>query len=396
MTLIELYDKDAVKNILGVLTLLPDQVIYLYDKEMRDETRFRGLEKCFRRHRSDIIVKTVPVDIMDTRGIYETVKEIVSEFGECVIDLNGGSELMIIGTARAAIECKVKMYYTDIIRNEMRDIFHSDEKIRTPYLSLEDFVDARGAKFMGNSHKAPHPEDFNRILSMSHYIFKNLSQWRNTCAYLQTAMADVPSQETYMKRKMVIFRARGRSYSPDVNILFQFQKLGFIKNLCVTKEGIEFSFENPTIRQYMINFGVWLELFVYINARQCGIFDDVVLGAMIDWNAYNGMNIAGNEIDVIAMHKSMPIFISCKLRPADSAAINELVIEKKRLGGWFSKCIIVTFGNEKNDKTGTYYRAEEMGVELLDRSDILSGRFSEKLKRSVIAHDLESLKWIKV
>ena len=69
---------------------------------------------------------------------------------------------------------------------------------------------------------------------------------------------------------------------------------------------------------------------------------------------------------------------------------------KKRLGGWFSKGIIVTFGDEKSQKNGTYRRAKELGIELLDRSDVLSQNFGERLERAVRGHDLVSLKWKRI
>ena len=47
-TQIEFYDKDVIKNTLGVLTLKPDRVVYIYDKEITDMNRFVSLEKCFK------------------------------------------------------------------------------------------------------------------------------------------------------------------------------------------------------------------------------------------------------------------------------------------------------------------------------------------------------------
>ena len=78
-----------------------------------------------------------------------------------------------------------------------------------------------------------------------------------------------------------------------------------------------------------------------------------------------------------------------------SAAINELVLERKRLGGWFSKAIIVAFSDEKVLESGSYKRAVEFGVELLDKSDILSDDFGDRLVKAVSGHDLVSLKWKK-
>ena len=188
----------------------------------------------------------------------------------------------------------------------------------------------------------------------------------------------------------------GRPTYPDLEILREFQRLGFLKNLVTDGKRVRFTFCTLEDRQYCTGYGVWLELYVYIAAKQSGVFDDVKLGTMIDWNAYDGVVVAGNEIDVILMEQSLPVFISCKLRSADTAALNELLIAKKRVGGWFSKGVMVTFSREKTESSGTYKRAQELGLELLDASDILAEDFAERLVRAIREHDLMSLKWKKV
>ena len=179
-------------------------------------------------------------------------------------------------------------------------------------------------------------------------------------------------------------------------MLYEFQKMGFIRDLYFSGKYVVLSFVSKLAKSYLINYGVWLELFVYINAVKSGVFQDVKLGAMIDWDAYDGYTVAGNEIDIILMDKSMPVFISCKLKDADTPALNELLIAKKRLGGWFSKAIIVTFGNDKELKTGTYRRSRELGIEMLGKEDILSDNFQDRLIKTVRGHNLISLKWKKV
>ena len=92
----------------------------------------------------------------------------------------------------------------------------------------------------------------------------------------------------------------------------------------------------------------------------------------------------------------MPVFISCKLRAVDTPALNELLIAKKRLGGWFSKSIIVSFGDDKAMRNGTYKRAQELGIEVLDKKDVLSADFGERLVKAVCEHNLVGLKWKKI
>lgn len=395
-TQIEFYDKDVIKNILGVITLKPEKVVFLYDKELKDMDTFTSLLKCFKKHIPNIILEKYPVNILSLEDVYQKTRNVIKENKKCVIELTGGSELMVIAGYKAGSEESVEMIYTDITKGQILDITNKDNIRKTAKLSLEDFVDSKGVRFIGNSHKPPEERDYKSILNICKIIFENLKEWKETCSFIQTVMANTGPYDLNFKSKTTIWQKNGRQVSVNKDFLYSFSKNGFIRNLEFKRNYVSFDFSSKETKQYMISYGVWLELFVYINAKRIKSFDDVLLGAMIDWNAYDGIVVAGNEIDVMLSENSMPVFISCKLRDADTAALNELVIAKKRLGGWFSKCVLVTFGNDKVNKTGTYKRAVELGVEVLDKHDILSDNFHERLERAVSEHNLVDLKWKKV
>ncbi|MPN43885.1 hypothetical protein SDC9_191446 [bioreactor metagenome] len=164
----------------------------------------------------------------------------------------------------------------------------------------------------------------------------------------------------------------------------------------MTENKIKFSYEFPEAITYLGTYGLWLEMFVFINAKRTGRFSDVKLGTMIDWDAYDNVDNVGNEIDVILMQKSIPVFVSCKLRGITTPDINELYIQRKRLGGWFSKGIIVSSGDDKIKETGTFKKASEFGIMVLDRKDIRSSNFGELLFNAVSAQDIVGMKWKRV
>lgn len=394
-TQIEFYDKDAIKNILAVLTIRPEKVVYFYDKEIRDMNFFKSLETCFRKHLPNIILEKYPVDINSIDDIYTKTVAVIKENENCIMELTGGSELMMIGGYKAGSEMGIEMVFTDIIKGMVVSLTGGKSR-RAARLSLADFIDAKGANLIGNSHVAPKPDSFERIIKMSRYIFFNLKDWKATCSFIQTAMANTEPGDLELKCKYIIRQRDGKKVTPEKSILKAFQKYGFINNLKINEDGIRFLFRDKASKQYMINYGVWLELYVYISAVKEEKFDDVLLGAMIDWDAHDGVAMQGNEIDVIVSHNSMPVFISCKLRDASVAALNELLIEKKRIGGWFSKGILVAFGDDKVDRTGTYLKARELGIILLDRTDIISEDFGKRLANAIEEHDLISMKWSKL
>lgn len=396
--LIEFYDKDVLKNIVAPLTLAPDKVIYFYDNGMSDMSVFTSLEKCFKKRIPNTVVERYPVDISSLDKIYKQVSNAIRRSGadNCMMELTGGSELMMIAGFRAGVEHGAKLLHTDLIKNRIVDLLTDEVVAKNAKLTLDDFVDAKGAKYIGESHEPPKEERYEPIMTMARYIFRNLDDWKCTCSYLQTIAAKSLPYDLVMESKRHIRMKNGKPVSPDVKLLEKFEELGFLYNLTITDNKVSFRFSNAEDKTYCTGYGVWLELYVYVAAAQTKAFEDVKLGTMIDWDAYDGITISGNEIDVILMENSLPVFISCKLRSADTAALNELLIAKKRLGGWFSKGIMVTFNREKREMTGTYKRAKELGLEMLDMDDILAEDFGNRLVQAIKCNDLVSLKWKKV
>lgn len=394
--LIKYYDKDVLKNIMAPLSLKPDKIIFLYDEGLQDFKCFYGLNKCFKRHIPHIVLEKYSVNILDLQSIYEKTSQLITDEDTVSLDLTGGSELMLLAGFKAGSEKKADLYYTDIIGGAILDLNTQERVHKIVRLSLEDFIEAKGARFMGNSHQEPDPKRYQDILEMSQILFENLPLWQQTSNFMQIVAARHSPHDIHMESRLEVSQKNGHKVGLNKKLLYAFQKHGFIKNVKMTQNNVSFSFCSVLDKQYVINYGVWLELYVFITAKLSGAFDDVKLGAMIDWDAYDGQVIAGNEIDVLLSDNSLPVFISCKLRNADSAAINELVVAKKRVGGWFSKGIIVAYGRDKQDKSGTYRRAKELGIEMLDAKDIVSPNFGERLVRTVKEHDLVSLKWKKV
>lgn len=396
--LIEFYDKDVLKNIVAPLTLRPEKVLYFFDNNMQDMMVFAAFKKCLTRNIPGIKVEHHPIDITSVDKISRQISRVLDRFKdvECAIDLTGGSELMLLAGYQVGTKFNLPLLHTDLANKSITNLLDDSLVNKIVPLTLEDFIDAKGACFIGESHRPPSEERFSIIEEMARFLFERLTDWKYTCSFMQTVAARTLPHELFMKSKWNIHMKNGKPVYPDRGILKKFQCMGFIHDLLIEGEYVQFAFRSIEDKQYCISYGVWLELYVYIAAKKAGVFHDVKLGTMIDWNAFDNITVAGNEIDVILMDDSLPVFISCKLRDADTAALNELLIAKKRLGGWFSKGIIITFGKERKGNTGTYKRAQELGLELLDATDIMAEDFGQRLVKTIREHDLVSLKWKKI
>lgn len=146
---------------------------------------------------------------------------------------------------------------------------------------------------------------------------------------------------------------------------------------------LKFSFPSQTYKHYMTTYGVWLELFVFIEAHKLMNASEIIHGALIDWIADDGIDKAGNEIDVLLNMKSRPISISCKLTDPDIETVNEILVNTRRIGGRKGKGILVAFSDMKKNNSSTFVRAKNLDIGVLDKQDILSDNFSERLERVI-------------
>lgn len=142
---------------------------------------------------------------------------------------------------------------------------------------------------MGESHQPPKPERYDAINNMARFLFRHLRDWKVTCSWLQTVAARGFSHDLQMESRRNIHTKSGKPVSPKDEILLEFEKNGFFKKLSLDKNGIWIRFNSLQDKQYCINYGVWLELYVYVAAASSGAFEDVKLGTMIDWNVYDGL-----------------------------------------------------------------------------------------------------------
>ena len=101
-----------------------------------------------------------------------------------------------------------------------------------------------------------------------------------------------------------------------------------------------YRFTSRKAKSYITTYGTWLELFVYINALD--VFDEAALGVVIDWNDGDNIDTQDNEIDVVAMRRSIPIFISCKMRKPVSGDLYEVGFIAHRLAGSRAKALLAT------------------------------------------------------
>ena len=123
----------------------------------------------------------------------------------------------------------------------------------------------------------------------------------------------------------------------------------------------------------------------YYALRSSKKFHDVKNSLKVDWNRNDTQDIIGNEIDVTAMYGCIPVVISCKMseNSTDADAVNELYAVSHRISRGHVIRVMVTFSDIKQRRLGIYLKAREMGIIVLDETDVKHPDFAARLERAI-------------
>ncbi|MDO4765933.1 MAG: hypothetical protein Q4A29_07725 [Eubacteriales bacterium] len=160
----------------------------------------------------------------------------------------------------------------------------------------------------------------------------------------------------------VKYKDKHRNYSTKF-LVEEFVRKGFL----LEEGNHHYRFADSTAKEYLRTFGIWLELYIYIKAQ--AFFDQSFLGVILDWQKNDLFDTQDNEIDVLVMYRSIPVFISCKMREIKPTDVYEVGYLARRLGGKQTRSMIATtypVSQENNSKTSIYKRMEKMKVGLIE------------------------------
>ena len=260
----------------------------------------------------------------------------------------------------------------DFYAKHVINVFTRECLAEIVHVTLSDYLTAIGGKYMSSSHYAPEEKEYERILSMAKVIFSNKKKWDKFFAHMTHGFSAKGVMEFSMEKN--------RADKDCMFILEAFLKRGFAKKIGEDR----YRFSSDADKEYMTVSGIWLEMYIYIQAKQC--FEEVYMGVNIDWNKRDICVSRDNEIDVVIMKKSQPIFISCKMRPIEKETVYEIYAMAKRLGGMYGKAVIATttdVRSGKEERNSIYLRMEKMKVGLIESKDFIRQNPSEVFSRAL-------------
>lgn len=385
-TLVELYDKEPVDNVLSACIFEPEILVFIcdiQDNSLRKETAVYRLLKSKN-------LKTTPrfyyIDTTNYELIYKTLKAVAKDYPGCVFDFTGGKDLVLLAAGIFCKENRIDGYYIDIATNRFCKVFGCDELAKyyfMPKFCVADVFSLAGATLLGYGHfplSLIDAEFENDILSIWNTMMKNPDAWGGFVGYLQACSRFV-SDDCLMVNAKHTFKVNEQTTAVcNLPILTKLQELNIVKNLKTNGKFVEFRYKNILLKRSLSNHGIWLELYTYLCAKQSGLFDDVRTSVLVDWdNVENRQDTTKNEVDVLLVKDITPVFISCKMGQPTALALSEIRIISEKFGGAFTKTVLMTASNLKKDNKTLWQRAKDLDILVLDKSDLDKGELAQTL-----------------
>lgn len=388
MTIIEFFDENHVENIISALACNPDNVILVGNNTKRIN-RYISLYKEIAESRGlKTIFSAVSVNKNDLGAIIEKLTEIIEINENCIFDLEGGEELLLVGTGYVAGKYpdRVHLHSFNIRNNTILDC-DSDgivAQVLPIEISIEENIRIYAGEIISNQEEFEnwdYTDEFCEDIFLLWEICKsNPKAWNKFCAGLSEMKLTGILGNSFILDQMTA-GANWRAFAGkiDPSILKRLENIALISNLRIGEDGIHFDFKNEQIKRNLVKSGQVLELYVTFIAKQLTerigkpVYNDIRCGVVLNWDnpdiandKYDGYTTM-NEVDIIMMKGLVPVFVSCKNGVTEINELYKLNTVAERFGGKYAKKVLIISDLESTTTTPEHIlaRAEDMGIEVL-------------------------------
>ena len=409
MTAVEFYDRTPIENAISSLTTSPDKIIFIGDgnraKKFLDKMNL-FLEKKGLSSKIKIDIRKIKRNNLN--DIVEVLSDIVNTEEDCVFDLTGGDDLVLVAMGivyQKFAHKNIKIQRFNINNAEVTDCDNDGCVIYKgkPEITVEQNVILHGGavKYDQNPRKGTYKYDYtDEFISDVNEMWKICATdpgfW-NTRVNILGQIEEYYGDDGLLSVSFNINALKARLVNDNIKyvkldgLLRRLNAKNLISYTIINEEDYIISYKNQQVKFCLITAGTILEQKVAVTAREImleeGIYNDVMSGVHIDWDGEISSNQSNdsdtkNEIDVIAMHGVVPLFISCKNGRVEDDELYKLETVANRFGGIHSKKFLIATYINKGPKSLAAFmqRAEDMKIFLINDVHLLS---EEKFKRTI-------------
>lgn len=384
-TIIEIYDEEPIFNVHAAAQFAPRNVVFIGTRKLKNKRVKNSIISCLRALSLDSKCFFYSTDMMSLDSVLCELTGIIDTFGDCAVDITGGNEVALVASGMLAKERGVPLFRFDRYSGTYKSIFNcpmADGVTAHPDFSVDAMLAMAGAVMKSHGHLSVDEldreteDDIFKVWS----IYKDHHRgWHKSVAYLQQISKNLEGDALHVSAPAVVYGAE-RISGADKAVMDKLCEAGMIKNYKNDGRRISFDYKSTLIRSCLCDAGICLELYVFAAAKRAGIYNDVRISVVIDWDGDLDARINTiNEIDVMVMSGFVPLFISCKSGAPNVTALNEIKTLAAKFGGEFARAVLVTMSDVRGKDKYLATRAEDMGVVLIDRSDLIGDKLSKRL-----------------
>ncbi len=390
MTYIEFFDKTSVRNICSCLAGEPRKVIFVGDNSKLMKKYIAIYREIFLQRGKDIDFSYRTVNRCDVDAIIDVLSRIVEENDECVFDLDGGEDVMLMAVGMVYErywDKNIKLQRVNVASNFVS--VGAEEERFIQGLSVPEHIKIYGGdvvyddRMPEGTHLWDYTDEFRRdIDDMWDICRQDVSLWNREIKDLQ-----VLEKHRIHCNDMLYTRVPKSDLERPTNIRIMDKLIskGLISGYEENEYYISYRYKSPQVKRCLVKAGQALEMKIYSVAKSLkddrgrAVYDDVVNGVCIDWDgdAMEGGKTVDveNEIDVMLTKGVVPVFISCKNGQVDVNELYKLNTVAQRFGGDYAKKVLCATALERNGREFASFfrdRAQDMGIRVLDNVQHMS------------------------
>ena len=360
MTLIECFANAHMDNIATCLRLQPNKLI-MVGKTADMDAPIKRYKKLLKQRGIPTKITACDVQRMDLDDIATVIKKIVLDAKDCVIDLTSGDAcvIMAVGVVWAEIPVdirrRIRVVKFDHKVGVVRDCVNGNQEIRTAAVNLtvKELIELHGGIIYPTAAQTPVGNGLKDLDSLWQIVSKAPKDWNRDIMLLSEFESRADSK-TQVFLPLEQLRNSIANFETKENIVREL--LGKLHHKGIIHDqsshyALEYTYSSPMLRYCTLKAGNVLEVKTFLEGRavtQNGTqyFHDCQMSVSIDWdgivhNPASRVSETRNEIDVVLMHGTTPLFISCKNGSIGEEELYKLNTVAERFGGPYARKMLI-------------------------------------------------------
>ena len=367
-TLVEIYDKEQILNLISAMQVDCDLVVFLYTEDQTPLIHNTLIE-----HMIKSEIRYVEYSEKSLEAAVESL-----EGDEIYIDVHGGDDFSISKLSTMAEKNGYHLCYSGMSTEQFYILYDgttSIQPLKIPRLTVREIVELYGGKV--RDLPEAYFDDYGRKAVEECLEFRRQST-RKWTAFSKAVASAGSGQKEY-----AVWRVDPKFLKDYESVL---EKLPHVFDSYEVSDGkLHLAFHDPAYQLLVTDIGVPFEYETYYQISDSKAFDDVDLRVNIDWNGGNFVSGDPNsELDVVASLKSRLISISCKSGRYDQQAIYEVKANADKFGGVASVPVLCV--DIDMDRPELVEKANELNVLLIEHKDMKKKKAAEMILKWMETH----------